>query len=206
MIHGYHVIWGTYGFWLPNDPRGSWSDLVYAWELARYGKATKSIERQDIDPLQYAAWRQAARESLKYPPVTLTGTQALEVAHGFKKFIHKSNLAVWACSILPAHVHFVFGRHRYKIESAANLLKGEATRRLVEVNSHPMEQYRNERGRLPSIWGENQWVVYLDSEESIENAIRYVDDNPVREALKPQKWSFVTPFTGIPVGGWTTYH
>jgi hypothetical protein len=100
----------------------------------------------------------------------------------------------------------VFGRHRYKIESAANLLKGEATRSLLEVNSHPMEQYRNERGRLPSMWGENQWVVYLDSEEAISNAIRYVEDNSVREALKPQKWLFVTPFSGIPVGGWTIYH
>ena len=39
MIHGYHVIWGTHGFWLPNDPRGAWSDFVYAWELAWFGKA-----------------------------------------------------------------------------------------------------------------------------------------------------------------------
>jgi hypothetical protein len=28
MILGYHVIFGAYGFWLPNDPRGSWSDFV----------------------------------------------------------------------------------------------------------------------------------------------------------------------------------
>jgi len=28
MVRGYHVIFGMYGFWLPNDPRGSWSDYV----------------------------------------------------------------------------------------------------------------------------------------------------------------------------------
>ena len=28
MIHGYHVIMGMYGFWLPNDPRGSWSSSL----------------------------------------------------------------------------------------------------------------------------------------------------------------------------------
>jgi hypothetical protein len=50
MIHGYHVVWGAYGFWLPNDPRGSWSDFVYAWELARFGQATKSAERVEIRP------------------------------------------------------------------------------------------------------------------------------------------------------------
>jgi len=42
MILGYHVIFGAYGFWLPNDPRGSWSDFVGAWELFRYGAATKT--------------------------------------------------------------------------------------------------------------------------------------------------------------------
>ena len=36
-----HVIITTYGFWLPNDPRGSWSDFVGAWELLRYGRSTE---------------------------------------------------------------------------------------------------------------------------------------------------------------------
>ncbi len=33
MIVAYHSIFCAYGFWLPNDPRGSWSDFVGAWEL-----------------------------------------------------------------------------------------------------------------------------------------------------------------------------
>lgn len=206
MIHGYHVIWGAYGFWLPNDPRGSWSDFVYSWELARFGHATKSRHRTEIDAARYARWRAAAQNALKYPPVSFTGRQALEVATGFQRFVDKSRLTVWACSIMPEHVHLVLGRHRYKIESAANLLKGEATRRLVEANQHPMEAYRNEKGRLPSMWGESQWVVYLDSEAAIENAIRYVEENPKREGKKPQTWKFVTPFGGISDAGWTTYY
>ena len=36
-----HIIFTCYGFWLPNDPRGSWSEWVASWELLRYGKATK---------------------------------------------------------------------------------------------------------------------------------------------------------------------
>jgi hypothetical protein len=27
-VLAYHVVLGAYGFWLPNDPRGSWSDFV----------------------------------------------------------------------------------------------------------------------------------------------------------------------------------
>ena len=52
MVHGYHAIFGTYGFWLPNDPRGSWSDFVGAWELVRFGKPMKSLTPQEITPRQ----------------------------------------------------------------------------------------------------------------------------------------------------------
>ena len=38
MIIGYHSIFGMYGFWLPNDPRGSGSDYVASWELFRHGR------------------------------------------------------------------------------------------------------------------------------------------------------------------------
>ena len=43
MLHGFHVIFSTYGFWLPNDPRGSWSDWVRRWELVRFGKAAGTM-------------------------------------------------------------------------------------------------------------------------------------------------------------------
>ena len=39
----YHVIVSLCGFWLPNDPRGSWSDFVGAWELFRYGGRATTV-------------------------------------------------------------------------------------------------------------------------------------------------------------------
>jgi REP element-mobilizing transposase RayT len=206
MVHGYHVVWGTYGFWLPNDPRGSWSDMVHSWELARFGHATKSIERLAVEPVEYARWRERARSALKYPPVTLTDAQAKGVAEGFRRFAEKSVLTCWACSILPEHVHMVLARHRYKIEQAVNLLKGEATRVLVEQGIHPMEPFRTKEPRyLPSMWAENGWKVFLDSEVALDDAIRYVEENPAREGIPAQRWSFVKPFRGQQPG-WITYH
>jgi hypothetical protein len=59
---------------------------------------------------------------------------------------------------------------------------------------------------IGSLWQGNQkWKVYLDSEESIENAIRYVEENPVKENKRIQKWSFVVPFGGLERAGWVTY-
>ena len=77
MIHGCHVILPVYGFWLPNDPRGSWSAFVRKWELVRFGETTKSHERRSLDELsaEELARREAARKALQYPAVTLTGHQ-----------------------------------------------------------------------------------------------------------------------------------
>ena len=43
MIHGYHVILTMYGYWLPNDPRGSWSDFVGRWELVQCGRPRRAL-------------------------------------------------------------------------------------------------------------------------------------------------------------------
>jgi REP element-mobilizing transposase RayT len=206
VIHGYHLICGTYGFWLPNDPRGSWSDFVGSWELARFGPATRSIERRDIDAAQWAAWRAAAIKALRFPPVQLSGCQARAVGGGFAVGACKSHLTIWACSILPEHVHLILARHTYKVEQVCNLLKGEATKQLRAESLHPQQRFQCGDGKLPSLWAEGQWKQYLDSEKAIEEAIHYVEENPPKEGKPPQKWSFVTPFVGLDVSGWTTYH
>jgi REP element-mobilizing transposase RayT len=206
MIHGYHVNWGTYGFWLPNDPRGSWSEFVGSWELVRFGKATKSLERLDRDSRQWALRRAAALKALKLPSVSLSGAQIEVVAAGFATGIRKSRYTIWACSILQEHVHLVVARHTYHVESICNLLKGEATKQLKAHSLHPMARFEQPNCKVPSLWAENQWKVHLDTEAAIDGAIRYVEDNPGKEGRPAQKWPFVTPFAGISRSGWTTYH
>ncbi|MGB0768692.1 MAG: hypothetical protein ACPGYV_13410 [Phycisphaeraceae bacterium] len=46
MIQAYHLILSFYGFWLPNDERGSWSERVRKVELRRFGPASKVETRQ----------------------------------------------------------------------------------------------------------------------------------------------------------------
>jgi hypothetical protein len=48
VILGFHCIISTYGFWLPNEPRGSWSEFVASWELLRFGPATKVSTHRSI--------------------------------------------------------------------------------------------------------------------------------------------------------------
>jgi len=204
MVHGYHAIFCAYGFWLPNDPRGSWSDFVGAWELVRFGRATRAIERNELTEEQQRL-RQEAKAALKYPPVHFTNPQMDAIARGFEIAIQRSGFTVWACSILPGHAHLVVARHTFSVEQIVNLLKGAATRRLREEGLHPLVDFERADHRLPTPWADRRWKVFLDSRDAIENAIWYVEDNPEKEDRSPQNWPFVTPFRGLE-SGWITYH
>jgi REP element-mobilizing transposase RayT len=196
MLHGFHVIFSTYGFWLPNDPRGSWSDFVRRWELARFGKATKVSTRQPVASVKHDVnQRKAAKRSLMFPEVALTGKQALSVARGFAAAVEELDYQVFACSILPQHIHLVIGPHTTNIRRAIGHLKGRATQRMVADGLHPLANYRQKDGTLPSPWARNSWVVYVFCEEHLVQAIRYVNQNPLKEGKKPQNWTFVRDYS-----------
>lgn len=203
MVHGYHAIFAAYGFWLPNDPRGSWSAFVASWELVRFGRATKSLERVQLTENDERR-RAEAKRALRHPPLSFSGQQARAVGRGFATAVRKSRLTIWACSVLPEHVHLVLARHTYKVEQMVNLLKGSGTSQLRREGLGPTScQAGRKKDRTP--WGRGCWREYLDSEESIENAIHYVEQNPVKEGKPRQNWSFVSPFRGLE-HGWITYH
>jgi hypothetical protein len=108
MVLGDHLIVTAYGFWLPNDPRGSWSDFVGSWELLRFGPATKTDCHRSV-----AAWphdrelRLAAKAALKFPDVHFTGLQARRIGMSFDDWGKERGATIWASSILPEHVHLV---------------------------------------------------------------------------------------------------
>ncbi|MGB2755780.1 MAG: hypothetical protein WBD75_12390 [Phycisphaerae bacterium] len=108
-VLAYHVIFGAYGFWLPNDPRGSWSVFVASWELSRFGKATKTEARRSV----------------------------AKVAHGFARARTEGGYRVHACSILPEHVHLVIGRSDRAVERVVGHLKARATVRLKTESLWP---------------------------------------------------------------------
>ena len=44
------------------------------------------------------------------------------------------------------------------------------------------------------MWARGLWKVFLDSTEGLVKAIEYVKENPSKEGLPMQAWSFVTGF------------
>jgi REP element-mobilizing transposase RayT len=194
MILASHIIFTGYGFWLPNDPRGSWSDFVRCWEIFMAGgPATTIDERRSVAARPHdAAARRKVKEALQYPPVRFDGHQALSIAKGFAAAVEESEYSVYACSILPDHVHLVVARHTRPPKRIAGHLKGRATQQMAEDGRHPFQHVA--RTPLPMPWAQHAWAVFLDTHEDVRRAIKYVEENPVKMGLKRQRWSFVVGF------------
>lgn len=207
MVHRDHVILPVYGFWLPNDPRGSWSRYVAKWEIARFGEPRRIPDRRDLRELTAAELKQrdAARAELNYPAVRLNEMQVRAIGTGFGNQVQTSGYTVWASAIMPEHAHLVLARHTYSAEQMANLFRGAATRQLNKEGCHPLAEFAEDGGKPPAMWAAKPWKIFLDSDAAITDAILYVQNNPIQEGKPQQHWNFVTPDAGLPLGGQTTY-
>jgi REP element-mobilizing transposase RayT len=194
-ILAYHAIFTAYGFWLPNDPRSSWSHFVASWEILLHGRPVAANTRSSRAHVPHdAAARLAAKSALKFPPVSFNGLQARAVARGFADAISASGYTLHACSTLPEHVHAVVARHHQDIEMLVGHLKGKASRRLDTEGLHPHAGLHRPDGKQVSPWAENCWKVFLHTPHEIRGAIAYVENNPLKDGHKSQRWSFITPY------------
>lgn len=192
MVRWYHAIFSAYGFWLPNDPRGSWSDWVYARELFRFGgPANKVSDKRSYahDPHD-AQFRREMKEHLKYPPARFDPTCRATIGRGFANACEEFDICLLACAIGFDHVHVVAARHpRYSIEEIVQLLKTRARQAMNAEDTHPMRRFRT----CPTPWSKGRWSVFINDESQLESAIQYVERHPIKEGLARQRWEFVQP-------------
>jgi REP element-mobilizing transposase RayT len=128
----------------------------------------------------------AAKRVLRYPPVTITGEQAVAVVAGFRRACEEAGYRIHACAVLPEHVHLVVGVHTRDIRTIIGHMKSRATRALKERGL-----WANDNRPL---WSAHGWNAWLEDEGSVQRAIEYVEQNPLKEGKRPQRWSIVAPF------------
>ncbi|MEM6334555.1 MAG: transposase [Planctomycetota bacterium] len=199
MVIAYHLILSCYGFWLPNDPRGSWSRYVGSRRLyALGGAATKVDTRRSVaDRAHDRSKRIGTKVGLKRPAVRCDGRQARAVGRGVHDYVERNGWPVHAAALMPDHVHLVLGRRRgMAIEKAAEHIKARASRFLRAEGLHPFEGEADARGRVPTVWAAGSWAVYLDDGAAVRRAVRYVERNPLAAGLRAQRYGWVVPWVG----------
>jgi REP element-mobilizing transposase RayT len=198
MVRWYHAIFSTYGHWLPNDPRGSWSDFIHAYELYRYGggATTVSGKRSYAHDAHPVAFRREAKMMLKYPPARFDAPCRNVIGLGFARACATFEFKLHACAIGSDHVHLVASRdQRRTIERMVATLKAYATFAMTEYACHPMARFATRS--TPTPWGKNGWSVFISDEDQLRCAIRYVNNHPMKEGLPAQSWSFVKPVRAL---------
>ena len=180
MIIAYHTVFSTYGTWLPNDPRGSYSKAVYDDELRALGAVRYG--RQDPQPDRNTLRRfwTASRGTTKRRPFFIDDSTRGIVARGFSRTVEQLGLTVRACAIMNDHVHLLSIRSKHRIEYVAGRFKAEATHALNLAETP---------------WTKGVWKVFIEDTETLASAAHYIEMNPIKAGWGPQHWDFVTPLS-----------
>jgi REP element-mobilizing transposase RayT len=189
IVIAHHLIWTAYGWWLPNDPRGSNSQSIYTDVLQQLGDLHQG--RKTVQPAGHVIRDFYARAAslLQHPLLTFDENARAEIAAAFAEVIHNRPYTCYACAIMPDHVHVLIRKHRDTAEEMMNNLK-DASRALLTNRHHPPNH---------PIWGGGGWKVFLDHPDEVYRTIRYIRRNPLPLGLLEQDWPFVKQYDGWPL-------
>jgi REP element-mobilizing transposase RayT len=186
LVLAYHLIWTIYGYWLPNDPRGSTSRTIRNDILKDLGQIHFGRKRIQPTHREIKTFHDKAQNLLKQPVRILNPNEIQQVGSAFAELICAKKYTVYACAIMSDHVHLIIRKHRDLAEEMIANLQRAAYLRLCK------SQMRDQAARL---WGGHGWKVFLDHPDDIRRTIQYVN----RNARISQKWDFVKEYDGWPL-------
>lgn len=190
IVIAYHLIWVAYGWWLPNDPRGSTSKMIRNDVIGELGALYQGRKRVQPSGGELRTFYREAGERLEHELLKFDAHQHKVIAEAFEETIKEETYTCWACAVMPDHVHLVIRKHRHKAEEMMRNLQARSRERM-----------KREAHRSPShpTWGGPGWKIFLDHPDDVWRTIRYVEDNPKKMGMPDQKWSFVRAYDNWPL-------
>ncbi len=191
IVIAHHLIWTAYGWWLPNDPRGSTSRGVSSASIASLG--AHHFGRKKVQPTskELRLFYAKAQDVLKHPLLKICGEAAEIVADAFANVIAKEEYTAYACAIMPDHIHLLIRKHKYQAEEMIEHFKYESRTQLIDAGIRPINH---------PVWsGGGGWMVFLTHPDDVERTIVYINNNPAGVNLPEQRLPFVTPYDRWPL-------
>lgn len=184
-VAAYHLVWTAYGWWLPNDPRGSNSREVCADVLKDLGGLHHGRKRHQPAGWVVGQFQERARSLLKHQLLKFTDEEIKLIGEAFAEVIKQRRYTCYACAVMPDHVHMVVRKHRDKAEEMIDLLQ--------EASAVALRR-RERHGENHPVWGGPGWKVFLFTRGDIVRTNRYVELNPEKARRAAQHWEFVTMY------------
>jgi REP element-mobilizing transposase RayT len=191
LVIAYHLIWTAYGWWLPNDPRGSGSRTVRNDVIAELG--TLHYGRKRVQPAgsEVRAFYAQAAAVLRHPLLTFDAAARAEIAAAFADVIADQRYTSYACAVMPDHIHLLIRKHKHQAEEMIEILKDQSRLRLRETGHRPPDH--------PTWTAGAGWKVFLDHPDEVRRTVRYIERNPLPLGLPAQRWPFVNDYDGWPL-------
>src|SRR6187455_2715826 len=116
IVIAHHLIWTAYGWWLPNDPRGSGSSIIRNDIIAELGEL--HLGRKRVQPAGQVVreFYDQAADRLKHSLLTFNDTPGETIAAAFAEVIARERYTCYACAIMPDHVHILIRKHKHQAE------------------------------------------------------------------------------------------
>ena len=185
MVIAHHLVWTAYGWWLPNDPRGSMSKYIDRDVLSELGELHYGRKRVQPESRTIREFYERAKSRLKDELLTFTSEELVAIGSAFAETMHRERYTCYACALMHDHVHLVIRKHRDLAEDM--ILK-------LQISSVKAVRALGRRDSEHPVWGGSGWKVFLDSPADIRRTIKYVEDNPIKARIPAQKWEFVVAY------------
>jgi REP element-mobilizing transposase RayT len=190
IVIAYHLIWTAYGWWLPNDLRGSMSRAIRNDIIADLGELHFGRKKTQPASRDIHAFYEHAKQKLMHPLIEFGATEMTCIADAFAAAMEQFKYTCYACAIMPDHVHLLIRKDKHLAEEMISNLQIASRLRLREQGLRAFDH---------PVWGGPGWKVFLDTPEDIWRTIPYVELNPIKIAQPKRSYSFVVPYNNWPL-------
>src|SRR5438876_4786010 len=88
MVIASHGVFAAREFWPPNDPRGSWSDKVWAEHLKPFGESVKVSTRRSLAHIAHDRRKvEEIKNAMLYKPVRFNDEQRRAIVDAFGEVV-----------------------------------------------------------------------------------------------------------------------
>ena len=190
LVIAYHLVRTGYGWWLPNDPRGSMSKAIKSDIISELGQLHYGRKRMQPAGKEIREFYEDARGILRHPLLRFDMNARRIIADAFSEVIAVEKYTCHACAVMPDHVHLLIRKHRDSSEEMIAKLKENSAAKLMEADFAPLDH---------PIWPAGPgWNVFLDHPRDIRRTIGYIEKNPLPLGEDVQRWCFVVPYDNWP--------
>lgn len=201
-----HLVWTTYGTWLPGDDRGSWSPLLDLYghlktarhqlsagdentrrlAEARMTQPAKILSPAEIAALSEILGHQATQYSPAFTPGRHSPTITSAMTGGLGKSVRDSfeQPRILAAAIEAAHTHLLVGTLKEHVSKYVGRLKGTTASALLK---------RPENAGRKGIWTAGYWKGFLFDVPDVVAVRDYVEQHNERAGRPRHAYEWVEP-------------